>query len=436
MLLTNNLIYPSKVYLSGADCFHLMLETHAKKYHAGGNVVRIAFFLDNEVTINHIISNINKSPIVHWLCNVTLIKGSLSRIPFWEYRHTAHAVDIYQHHSEIETEIPTSIISRDIKVSATKLVEFDIIHYPNNKSAFVMSWNHTIMDGRGAGMLIKHLNEDNAIPQETLDEFFPVKEKKTPIFHYINNMYKVKRFIETSSKAPISAVFGDLSNTIYFKNKIIQFDSSETQRIDDNAVKNGARFGINIFLISCCSHIIHALQKKRGTEGVLWLPIPYDGRRRGAIGPIITNCVLFLFYRILPQNLTSIKETVRCINTQMIEQIKTDMPKKYNMLLNMMRHIPLGLYHFLTNRNSKSIFASFLYTSTGENIHDMKTLINKPINDVIIFPPQTFPPGLTFSFLRHNNVLKLNIVYSDQTINENDLEFIEKNIKELLLGNY
>ena len=102
----------------------------------------------------------------------------------------------------------------------------------------------------------------------------------------------------------------------------------------------------------------------------------------------------------------------------------------------MMRHIPLGLYHFLTNRNSKSIFASFLYTSTGENIHDMKTLINKPINDVIIFPPQTFPPGLTFSFLRHNNVLKLNIVYSDQTINENDLEFIEKNIKELLLGNY
>ena len=285
-------------------------------------------------------------------------------------------------------------------------------------------------------MLIKHLNEDNAIPQETLDEFFPVKEKKTPIFHYINNMYKVKRFIETSSKAPISAVFGDLSNTIYFKNKIIQFDSSETQRIDDNAVKNGARFGINIFLISCCSHIIHALQKKRGTEGVLWLPIPYDGRRRGAIGPIITNCVLFLFYRILPQNLTSIKETVRCINTQMIEQIKTDMPKKYNMLLNMMRHIPLGLYHFLTNRNSKSIFASFLYTSTGENIHDMKTLINKPINDVIIFPPQTFPPGLTFSFLRHNNVLKLNIVYSDQTINENDLEFIEKNIKELLLGNY
>jgi hypothetical protein len=249
-------------------------------------------------------------------------------------------------------------------------------------------------------------------------------------------MYEVKHFIETSSKAPISGIVSNVTSLTQntFKHKIIQFNNAETQRIDENAIRNGAKFGINIFLISCCSHIIQALQKKRGTTGVLWLPIPYDGRRRGAVGPIITNCVLFLFYRLLPQNLTSIKETVRCINEQMIDQIKTDMPKKYNMLLNMMRHIPLGLYHFLTNKNSENVFASFLYTSTGENIHDMKTLINKPINDVVIFPPQTFPPGLTFSFLRHNNILKLNIVYSEQAINETELNYIETHIRELLLG--
>ncbi len=438
MSLPTNLTYPSKVYLSGSDCFHLMLETHAKKYHAGGNVVRIAFFLDNEVTINNIITNINRSPIVHWLCNVTLVKGSLTRIPYWKYMHTHNLVDIYQHDSIIDNEIPISITSRDIKVTAKKLVEFDIIHYTNNKSAFVMSWNHTIMDGRGAGMLIKHLNEDSPVTQEDFTAYFPVKEIKTPLFQYIKNMYEVKHFIETSSKAPISNITSNLTSSTHntFNHKIIQFNNTETQRIDDNAIKNGAKFGINIFLISCCSHIIQALQKKRGTDGVLWLPIPYDGRRRGAIGPIITNCVLFLFYRILPKNLTTIKETVRCVNEQMIDQIKTDMPKKYNMLLNMMRHIPLRLYHFLTNKNSENVFASFLYTSTGENIHDMKTLINKPINDVVIFPPQTFPPGLTFSFLRHNNILKLNIAYSEQAINDEELNYIETKIKELLLGDY
>ena len=199
MSLPTNLTYPSKVYLSGADCFHLMLEMHAKKNHAGGNVVRIAFFLDNEVTINNIITNINKSPIVHWLCNVTIVKGSLTRIPYWQYMHTHNLVDIYQHYSKIDNEIPASITSRDIQVTAKKLVEFDIIHYANNKSAFVMSWNHTIMDGRGAGMLIKHLNEDSPISQEIFADYFPIKEIKTQLFQYIKNMYEVKHFIEKSS---------------------------------------------------------------------------------------------------------------------------------------------------------------------------------------------------------------------------------------------
>ena len=438
MSFQKNLTYPSKVYLSEADCFHLMLETHAEKNQAGGNVVRIAFFLDNEITINNIISNINKSPIIHWLCNVKLVKRSLTSIPYWQYMYTNNLVNIFQHQSEIYKEIPESITTREIQVTDPKLIEFDIIHYSNNKSAFVMSWNHTVMDGRGAGMLIKHLNEEGEISQEYFNEIFPVKEKQVSMFQYIKNMYEVKHFIETSSKAPISGLLNkpELQKKCSFKYKIIQFNASETQKIDENAIKNGAKFGINLFLISCCTHIIHSIQKMRKSDGVLWLPIPYDGRRRGAIGPIISNCVLFLFYRILPQNLSSIKETVNCLNTQMTNQIKIDMPKKYNLLLKMMRHIPLRLYHFLTNRNSEHVFASFLYTSTGENIHDMKTLINKPINDVVIFPPKTFPPGLTFSFLRHNNILKLNIIYADSIINESELETIETKIKELLLGNY
>ena len=36
---------PEKVRLSGADCFHLGLDKHAKKHGAGGNVMRKIFYL-------------------------------------------------------------------------------------------------------------------------------------------------------------------------------------------------------------------------------------------------------------------------------------------------------------------------------------------------------------------------------------------------------
>jgi len=132
--------------------------------------------------------------------------------------------------------------------------------------------------------------------------------------------------------------------------------------------------------------------------------------------------------------LESIKKTIQCISGQMAEQLKVEMPKKYNVLLNSMRRIPLSLYHFLTTRSSKGVVSSFLYSSAGEDMWDMNTLMANPTDDILIIPPLINPPGLTFSFLRHNNSLKMNIVYSKNVISDDELKLMEKQIKELLLS--
>lgn len=428
--------YPSKVPLSGGDCFHLMLEKHASKYQAGGNVVRIVFYLDNNKVTQKIIQNINNSPIVHWMCNVKINKGFLLSKPFWEYQQTNRQAVVHEHQLTNAKEIPESIFKRNILVTNPQLIEFDIMYYADGKSAIMLSWNHTLMDGRGAGMLIKHLNDEQETTQDNFLKLFPEKEAHTALFHYIKNMYEVKRFIETSSKAPISNVVKQNNeNNQRFKYEVISFTSNETQRIDANAIKHGARFGTNLFLMASCVFAVNALLKKRkkNNQDIIWLPVPYDGRRRGALGPIVNNHVQYLFYRLEGNALSSVKNSLQSLNEQMVAQIKNDMPKKYNTLLNVMRHIPLGLYHHLTNRKSENVFASFLYTSTGENIHDMKTLMTAPIEDVIIFPPQTFPPGITFSFLRHNNALKLNMVYSQNALSNDEKTMMVSTLKSILL---
>ena len=43
MISFNKVNLPRKVILSGADCFHLVLDKHAKKHGAGGNVSPIPF---------------------------------------------------------------------------------------------------------------------------------------------------------------------------------------------------------------------------------------------------------------------------------------------------------------------------------------------------------------------------------------------------------
>ena len=116
------------------------------------------------------------------------------------------------------------------------------------------------------------------------------------------------------------------------------------------------------------------LNKQRNKAGDIWMPVPYDGRLRGAAGPLISNCVSFLFYRIPQSELNNVPQTVKCLSTQMTSQIKDGIPQKYTMFLNMMRHVPLWLYYFLISRTGKGVFASFLYTSTGDNFNQLKII--------------------------------------------------------------
>ena len=120
----------------------------------------------------------------------------------------------------------------------------------------------------------------------------------------------------------------------------------------------------------------------------------------------------------------------------MTSQIKNRIPQKYTMFLNMMRHIPLWLYYFLISRTGKGVFASFLYTSTGDNFNDLKSLFGEPLRDLSMIPALTFPPGLTFVFMKHDDKLNINIAWSPDIINNNELLLIEQKLKEFLPADY
>ena len=429
--------FPKKVYLSGADCFYLIIEANAQKHQTGNNVIRMAFHFNTDLKAKQLIKNAHESPLVHWLCNITLQKGFLLFKPYWKYVDAGNKLKITEHNSNTDHFIPPEILNRNIPLNNSCLLEFDLIKYASNKTTLIVSWNHILMDGRGSGLFIRHLNNPSVVDQKTLSVFFPSTEKKPSLFKYIKNMYEVKKFIENSSRAPIATVAHTTAPTNKtFNLKVILFNAAETEAITSNAAKTGAKFGTNAFLMACCAHAVNSLNKNNGKQNTLWLPAPYDGRKRGALGPIISNCISFLFYRISDNDLANVKQTVECINKQMTEQLKTDMPKKYNLLLNMMRHIPISITSFLTTRSSKGVVASFLFSSAGDGFRDMAGLLNDEVCDINIIPPFTYPPGLTFSFLRQNNLLKMNLIYCENNFTADKLSLLESSLQKNLLQNY
>jgi hypothetical protein len=429
---------PGKVHLSGADCFHLVLDKHAKKHGAGGNVMRKVFYFSNTLPADRINSILKSSPVIYWLCNIKLVPGSLLKIPYWKYTDSGNEIILSKHSCLVENEIPKAILERDISIDAVRFIEADLISYPSGSCAFVLSWNHILLDAKGTTLLFDHLNHITDKSPQKIDSFFPAREKKPNVITYIRNMYKVKRFVQASSRPPVSSVANvhSKSSEGLTEYNLIHFSADETKKIQQNAFKTGSRFGPTLYFIACCSHVINAINKQRNVTGDIWLPVPYDGRLKGATGPLISNCVSFLFYRIPGSKLNNIPQTVKYLSSQMTAQIKDGIPRRYTMFLNMMRHIPLWLYYFLISRTGKGVFASFLYTSTGDHFNELKTLFGEPLRDLTMIPALTFPPGLTFVFLKHDDKLNVNIAWSPDIIRNNDLHLIEQKIKEILLGDH
>jgi hypothetical protein len=434
----NRSLLPEKVYLSGEDCFHLVLDKHARKHGAGGNVMRKVLYFDRPLSFQKIDAILKSSPVIHWLCNIKLVYGRLFQLPYWKYLHSNKDIILSEVHAATENEIPLSISSRDIAIDSSRFIEADLVHYPSGKCAFIISWNHIVMDAKGTTLLFEHLEQLTNNAARTQDNFFPPKEKTASLFHQVSNMYKVKAFVQHSSRPPVSSVgagksINTDSSTATWN---ILLTESETKQVQQNAFKAGSRFGPTLFFVACCSHVVDTINKKRNNAGTIWLPVPYDGRKKGATGPMISNCVSFVFYRLHQNELASIPATVKCLNEQMKAQLKEQMPQRYNLFLDMMRRVPLWLYYLLISKTGKGVFASFLYTSTGDNFNELRSLFGETVTNITMVPALTFPPGLTFVFLKHDEALNINIAYSPKVISNNELILIEEKLREVLLTAY
>lgn len=153
-MIVDKALLPKKVYLSGADCFHLVLDKHAKKHGAGGNVMRKIFYFNKPIGVERISSILKRSAIIHWLCNIKLVEGKLFSIPFWEYTDRGNEIIIREYDVKEEKQIPQHIVERDITLDSPRFIEADILHYPSGASALVISWNHVLLDAKGSSLLL------------------------------------------------------------------------------------------------------------------------------------------------------------------------------------------------------------------------------------------------------------------------------------------
>lgn len=419
----------ANIRLTATDCFILALEKHIHNKGTSGNTCRYVFELEGKLDIDAFKQTLKNNKETQHLASFAMHKSGLFSVPKWKLNNNID-IDVTVHESD--SFLPYSILNKIITSDTAPLFCFDVIQRSNGNSTLVFSWNHLIMDGYGAVLYLKLLNNIGN------DKSFIGKNYKTKInYHTFKEAIKAKLYLSDSSKKQTSGVSPNKHfEKVTQKIKVVTFTKEETIQIDSIAPKLGSKFGRSPYFLACAARSVKEILKQRNnTVNDFWIPVPQNQRKKGAMGPLLGNHLSFLFYRINSSLLDSIEKSVKDINEQMVTQVRKGIPKAYDVLMNYLKRIPSGWYYNLIKGPQGDSLSGFLFTLAEDHPSELLKFGNQKVLNALSFPPNTYPPGLTFAFLRFEEKLQLMILYYDEVLNETEANTLENQLRyELING--
>lgn len=419
-------LLPKRIYLAGADYFQVALERDIQKNKLGNNFLQLAIVVDNS-EVERVKSAIFNSPILFWCFNTRFRTNRHFNLPYWQFKERGYRVKIV----DINEPMETYLNERRIDVNIYKEPPI-IIHQLEEKhqSSFLISIHHSLIDGRGMGLLSRHISSGGVVSDEELLNFFPErKPDKRNIIEQFRTMWEVRNFVKSKTKGKLAKNISQ-GKPSKIKIKLLDFTIEETKKIEEQAKLNGARFGTNFYQMACC---IKAYQKQLVKEnGNIWIPIPFDGRKRGGIQPMFNNYINFTFFRIEKEK--DLGQMVTSLRNQFNKQLNDEIPSKYNGFLNSMLRIPEIIYYYMLKSATGGNFANLLYSSTGESIHDLNTVFDGGVKNAYIIPPFSYPPGISFVFSRFDNQMRISFVFSDNLASKDKLLDFENTLRNALIN--
>lgn len=408
----------------------MLLDKQHRKTGLLGNVSRLVLHLHGSLEIEILNQKLATTPEIQWLQRLRLKRRFLFQLPSWQQKKQPSPIVAQQHTAK--TTIPAHIWQRDINPVKESPIQFDVVHFDNHTTALIFSWSHILMDARGAEILLRQLGND--LSETENFQFLPEVEAEEPILEQLNRAKLAKAFlIDGKIRIPSLLVAAPPTRQ---KNSytIIQFTEEETQQIDAHARQHKLRLGKSPLLLAAAMRTFNTVLEEKGLEKrIFQVPIPQDQRRKGVFGPVMSNQVSYLFYRLNEADLDNISTTIQQISQQMLEQIRNQIPKNYAAMMAIARRLPLPVYSHLVKSPTKGALASFFFSDTGASLDEFQNFLGHPLLDAIHYPPNAGYPGLTIIFMTVHNKLKAVIGHTEASANAEEIKRFEQELRRNLL---
>ena len=409
--------------MNGSDYFQVFLDHHHRKYGRIGNVSRLALTLNALPNIELLEKKLRANPYVSWMSSLRLKTSFFFQLPRWKTVEDKVSITL---HYEVSVDVTSCerLFDRDINCRKESPIQFDVVPLVD-QWAFVLSWNHILMDARGAEILLSQIEMDNDITFFAKDNFLKISWKER-----LKEIKAVKNFLVPRVEHGVQLI---TTNKKREKNvyRILKLSADETSIMDDKAEEYKIGIAKSTFYLSAIQQaFINVVGDKKVPS---WVPVPQDQRRKGQLGPVMSNQVSFLFYS-LKESECNLQQGIPLLRNQMMDQMRSRLPNSYRIMMDSMLRFPRWLYHHLVASPTNGALASYFFSDTGESLNDLISFAKCKVNGAMHYPPNCSYPGLTIIFMRYKGNQQIIFSFPEGNELQPKMDMFERELKNNLFG--
>ena len=437
---------PRQIRMAAGDYFMHGQDLQMRQAGLPGNVCCAVMKLDAGFDAQRLRRRLAESPILDWLARVKIFRALPALFPpLWRATSAPKPI-LFEHNGQDgEAEqswfLPKIVAERELHANHGPGLTFDVMRHADGTSHLFLSWNHTHLDARGLDFLLNHLNAD-ATAKNTpgVQNFIAPKQRGSGLAGWWPNVKQAHgsvKWLHESGAEPLFSLMPPGKRTKLCQNqyRVVSFTEAETARLDERCQKYNCGFRRSHFYLAASLRALHNLAVQRGNkDGAYLIPVPHDTRKRGANGPIFSNHLSILFYRIEPKFAGRITDILGELSRQMTDQIRDKFPESCMAALEMFKPLPLGFYVRHLGKPTRGKFAAFNFSDSGETCPGMKDFCGGKILEVTHLVPAWRPPGLMIVFLRFGKRQTVQISRVDDCVQPAEAETLERDLRHALLA--
>ena len=422
--------------LNGTDFFHYALSRSMEKQIKFGNVCSLAIILGKRLSEEKFRDTLNNKLSASKILLLRFREFSNFFQKEWQEASEPNEVSVKSFDVQSDQFEVSEYLPQVINLKADPPFHFTLLNTDHDKTILIFSWHHALMDARGAETFLHLLG--STTDELSSEILFPqVKHKKTLHSKY-SELFSAKKHEEIrkhlfeSGKAPIATVRTSRVSTKSIPiHHCITFSSTESERILDTCrdVQAGL-FQSAVFLAASARAVRNVLTKRSIPACDFHIPVPHSLRRRSSSGPLVTNQVSVLFYRIPADSLNDLKSAAHATIDNMHSLIGDEKHIKSFSYLECLTCLPLSIYSYLLKLPTKGEMASFYFSDIGDSLERFGILFGATVEDALHYPPCMYPSGLTIVFARFRGRIRIFLSTIDSSFSREDIKLFETTLRE------